>query len=122
MEDDDTDQHEAGRKGQYWIWDFPEGHAGRIVEGSSAGPRFENICHHQQFAGKAPWDPFSSEEEWEIAQWLVETGVSQRSINEFLRLKKVNCAHTCSTFILINLHAVSRENGISDCKSVDKEN
>lgn len=91
-DDENEDGRDEGDGNGYWVWDFPEGQAGRIVEGSSlahTGSRFENIRHRQRLAGKVPWDPFSNEEEWEVAQWLVETGISQRNIDEFLKLKKV---------------------------------
>jgi len=83
---------EAGDMAGYWLWDYPEGPAGEILRTSNltgTGSCFENIRHRQRLAGKAPWDPFINEEEWELAQWLVETGVSQRNIDRFLKLKKV---------------------------------
>ena len=94
--EDDTDD-DAG--GGYWVCDYPDNHAGRILETSNltgTGSRFEKIRHRQQLAGKAPWDPFVDKEEWELAQWLVESGVSQRNIDKFLKLEKVNRARTHS--------------------------
>ena len=91
-DDEDEDGRVAGGENRYWLWDFPDGLAGGIIEGSvlaHIGSRFENIRHRQRLAGKAPWDPFLDDEEWEVAQWLVETGVSQRNIDRLLKLKKV---------------------------------
>ena len=93
MDDNTGDGQDAGDAGGYWVWDYPGGHAGEILETSSltdTGSRFENIRYRQQLAGKAPWDPFADKEEWELAQWLVESGVSQRNIDRFLKLEKVN--------------------------------
>ena len=92
-DDEIEDRQESGDGCGYWVRDVPERRAGRVVEASNlahTGLRFKNIRNRQQLAGKLPWDPFSNEEEWELAQWLVETGVSQRNIDKFLKLKTVN--------------------------------
>lgn len=97
MDDETGDEREAGDTGGYWVCDYPEGHAGKVLEASdlaNTGSRFENIRYRQRLAGKTSWDPFVDEEEWELAQWLVETGISQRNIDKFLKLKKVNQTRT----------------------------
>ena len=50
---------------------------------------FEQHFELQREAGEAPWTPFESEDEWELARWLMSSGVSQKKINEFLKLNKV---------------------------------
>ena len=50
---------------------------------------FEQHFELQRNAGDAPWTPFESEGQWELARWLMTSGVSQRQINEFLKLNKV---------------------------------
>jgi len=103
MDGDTGDGPEAGDMGRYWLWDYPEGHAGEILRTlnlTDTGSRFENIRHRQRLAGKASWDPFVDKEEWELARWLVETSVSQRNIDKFLKLEKVNCTCTHSTLPL----------------------
>jgi hypothetical protein len=50
---------------------------------------FEEHFKHQIKAGDAPWMPFESENEWELARWLMTSGVSQKQIDEFLKLNKV---------------------------------
>lgn len=40
--------------------------------------------------GQSPWSPFESAEEWELAQWLMTSGVSQKKVNDFLKLRKVS--------------------------------
>ena len=93
VDDDTGDAWEAGDAGGNWVWDYPDDHAGKILETSNltdTGSRFKNICHRQRLAGKVLWDPFANKEEWELAQWLVESGVSQRNIDRFLKLEKVS--------------------------------
>ncbi len=53
---------------------------------------FEAYCEQQKAANQEPWAPFGSEEEWELAWWLMESGVSQKKIDSFLKLKKVATA------------------------------
>ncbi|KAF8799293.1 hypothetical protein BYT27DRAFT_7040688, partial [Phlegmacium glaucopus] len=36
-----------------------------------------------------PWAPFESEDEWELARWLMTSGVSQTKIDSFLKLNKI---------------------------------
>jgi hypothetical protein len=45
------------------------------------------------------YHPFTSLEEWSLARWLHETGVSMSRVDEFLRLPLV-----CSCFILAYDH------------------
>ncbi|KAF8219804.1 hypothetical protein L208DRAFT_1546205 [Tricholoma matsutake] len=40
--------------------------------------------------GQEPWFPFPSEDEWELARWLMESAVSQSKIDSFLKLKAVH--------------------------------
>ncbi|KAJ3725296.1 hypothetical protein C8R42DRAFT_576029, partial [Lentinula raphanica] len=50
---------------------------------------FERYRREQIQAGVQPWSPFQSEDEWELARWLMESGASQGKIDEFLKLKKI---------------------------------
>ena len=51
--------------------------------------KFEHHFANQREAGDAPWAPFKSEDEWELARWLMTSGVSQKQMDEFLKLNKV---------------------------------
>jgi len=54
--------------------------------------RQSNFEHHfgnQREAGDTPWAPFESKDEWELARWLMTSGISQMQIDEFLKLNKV---------------------------------
>lgn len=50
---------------------------------------FENLREEQKAAGNAPWYPFESEEEWELAQWLMTSGLRQKKTDAYLKLKAV---------------------------------
>lgn len=54
---------------------------------------FETYRRVQAEDGQSPWSPFESAEEWELAQWLMGSGVSQTKVDDFLKLRKVsNCS------------------------------
>ncbi|KAJ2975809.1 hypothetical protein NUW54_g11669 [Trametes sanguinea] len=40
----------------------------------------------QRAAGDQPWAPFKDLDEWELAQWLVTSGLSQTAIEQYLKL------------------------------------
>ncbi|KAJ7883702.1 hypothetical protein B0H14DRAFT_2564777 [Mycena olivaceomarginata] len=40
-------------------------------------------------AGNAPWYPFESEDEWELARWLMTSGLSQKKTDAYLKLNAV---------------------------------
>ncbi|KAJ4479710.1 hypothetical protein C8J55DRAFT_455705 [Lentinula edodes] len=50
---------------------------------------FEEYRSKQKAEGMEPWEPFASEDEWELARWLMESGASQGKIDSFLRLNKI---------------------------------
>ncbi|KAG8788309.1 hypothetical protein FRC12_014695 [Ceratobasidium sp. 428] len=48
---------------------------------------FEALYDEQAGTSKAPWDPFASLDEWELAKWFVLHGISKSAIDEFLKLR-----------------------------------
>ena len=52
-------------------------------------PSFERHRRTQEAEGDLPWAPFESKDDWELARWLVKSGVSQNKMNEFLKLGMV---------------------------------
>ncbi|GLB45368.1 hypothetical protein LshimejAT787_2200310 [Lyophyllum shimeji] len=64
-----------------WVEDYP-GPAGSVY-GRSQGT-FEKYREKQEERGDPPWYPFESEAEWELARWLMTSGVSQSKIDSFL--------------------------------------
>ena len=76
-----------------FVVDYPgEAQAGAILHNSQDGleMQFEKIQHAQQCAGNTAWAPFSSLADWELSRWLVQSGVSQREIDKFLKLDVVH--------------------------------
>ncbi|OJT15374.1 hypothetical protein TRAPUB_8065, partial [Trametes pubescens] len=41
-------------------------------------------------AGDSPWAPFQDKEEWQLAHWLVTSGLMQSSIEKYLKLSIMN--------------------------------
>lgn len=65
--------------------------------GSSAGEThgchptvFDVHCDAQKIAGLPAWAPFSSAEEWEFAEWVIESGISQRDTDKLLKTGMVS--------------------------------
>jgi hypothetical protein len=77
---------------QHFIKDFPR-RAGLPHQPRADNTRKSNFEQHldeQKKAGDAPWAPFESEDEWELARWLITSGVSQTKMDSFLKLNKVS--------------------------------
>lgn len=57
----------------------PEACARAILEDSQDGleTQFEKIRRAHQHAGEPAWVPFGSLADWELSQWLIQSGVSQ---------------------------------------------
>jgi len=51
---------------------------------------FERFRASQQASGNEPWAPFSSVEDWDYARWIMNSGLSQREIDNMLRLDLVS--------------------------------
>ncbi|KAK0458645.1 uncharacterized protein EV420DRAFT_1642987 [Desarmillaria tabescens] len=65
--------------------DYPD--AGAEIEGAGKGETtFERIKKEKQKQGEEMWAPFKSCEEWELARWLMMSGVSQADIDRFAKL------------------------------------
>jgi len=50
---------------------------------------FETLKARLEADKKQPWEPFESEEEWELASWLLKN-VSQKSTDDYLKLPIVS--------------------------------
>ncbi|KAJ7779093.1 hypothetical protein B0H16DRAFT_1878677 [Mycena metata] len=71
-----------------WVQPCPaEYAAGGIYERCKTA--FEKAREAQRKEGHPPWYPFESEDEWEVARWLMTSGLSQTKVEEHLKLKKV---------------------------------
>ena len=73
-----------------WVADYP------FPAGSTKGEcrtTFEKQRDQQKVEGSAPWAPFESQKEWELARWLMTSGVSQNKMDSFLKLESVRNYH-----------------------------
>jgi hypothetical protein len=77
---------EEEEEGLRWVEDFPTAAGERKGQCESAFQKHRNA---QQAAGDAPWAPFESQKEWELARWLMTSGVSKKKIDTFLKLESV---------------------------------
>ncbi|KAF7303341.1 hypothetical protein MIND_00561800 [Mycena indigotica] len=73
-------EHKAGRGQWYEGTPFEEWYEGKLSSG-------EQAC-----------SPFPSLEDWDIGRWLIRSGLSQGSIDEFLHLKKASPRQACPAF------------------------
>ncbi|KAG8909122.1 hypothetical protein FRC02_007985, partial [Tulasnella sp. 418] len=48
---------------------------------------FDELRSAQQRIGAKPWSPFEDHEEWELAEWLALSSLSQTEIDNYLKLK-----------------------------------
>lgn len=81
------DVEHGGLPRKPWIEDYP-GDAGR-AEGA-AETSFELHDKARKAAGDALWAPFEDEQEWQLAHWLVTSGLTQTNIEKFLKLDIVS--------------------------------
>ena len=77
---------------EYHVEDFPEDRKAGAGWGYDV-PLFERIRREQEEGGTSRWGPFDSEEEWELAEWLIRN-VGQKQTDAFLKLPIVHdCFH-----------------------------
>jgi hypothetical protein len=86
--DDDRDEDEPPEAGFVYIQEFPAHFRAGWKKGE-VKTQFEILRERQKAEGQEPWFPFPSEDEWELARWLVESAASQSKIDSFLKLKAV---------------------------------
>ncbi|KAF8982941.1 hypothetical protein BDQ17DRAFT_1437652 [Cyathus striatus] len=94
-EDDEGDSDGEGSAGEenLFIKDFPQKFGAGIPKGH-ATTAFETLHNTQREMGRPPWHPFDSEEEWELAQWLITSGISQKKLGQFLNLQLISYTNT----------------------------
>jgi len=88
--EDVPDEDDAPKlpQGEVWIDDYDE----ERLAGATGEPCKTSFQFHrdqQKEAGLEPWSPFESEDEWELARWLMSAGVSQKKMDALLKLKMV---------------------------------
>ena len=70
-----------------WIGDFPTA-AGTALR--RARTFFEELLEKKKQGKFSNYAPFSGEEDWELARWLVKSGLTQESIDQYLALPIVS--------------------------------
>lgn len=81
------DEEEGGLPQVPWVQDYP-GDAGKTFDMGQTS--FERIRRRKDKAGEDLWAPFECREEWELAEWLVTSGLSQANIEKYLKLEIVS--------------------------------
>lgn len=76
---DDPDQH--------WIEDFPKPAGLAYATSSTTYKEYQEL--QTDLGNDQPWAPFQNQNEWELVRWLMTAGVSQKKIDDFLKLKLV---------------------------------
>lgn len=71
-----------------YIQEFPAHSRAGWKKGEVETP-FEILRKKQIAEGQEPWFPFPSEDEWELARWLMGSVASQSKIDLFMKLKTV---------------------------------
>jgi len=88
---DDDDEKFQSTHANFVIDYLEDARAGATLEDIHDGleTRFDKLRRAQQEANKQAWAPFSTLADWELSRWLVQSGVSQREIDKFLKLESV---------------------------------
>lgn len=73
-----------------WVEDFPFLAGDPIVWCGTREMLFETYRPEKLAQGEDMWQPFESHKEWELAHWLVRSGISQKEIDNFLKLASVS--------------------------------
>ncbi|KAI0760729.1 hypothetical protein C8Q74DRAFT_1319609 [Fomes fomentarius] len=77
-----------------WVEDFLQPAGTTFGRGETY---FDRIHREKQLAGQDTWMPFESEDEWELAKWLMTSGLTQKDIDHYLKLK-ITCECTRLSF------------------------
>ena len=83
---EEVEDEEAGGSPR-WVEDYP-GNAGETK--SQGQSYFECWREAQKENEYEPWAPFKDLEEWELAQWIMQSGLSQGATDKYLKLPIVS--------------------------------
>ncbi|KAF8889384.1 hypothetical protein BD779DRAFT_1671930 [Infundibulicybe gibba] len=82
---EEVEDIDAPPKSQRYVESFPRPVA-TPIHASKVKTKFEILLEDQTRANEDQWGPFASQEEWDLAVWLMKN-VGQRSTDEFLKLQ-----------------------------------
>ena len=51
---------------------------------------FKTLHNAQVIRGESIWGKFSDEGDWNVAQWILDSGTTHAAINKLLKLEKVS--------------------------------
>lgn len=77
-------EHEDGQR---FVEEYP-GPAGTIIEECQTA--FEKQAAQERAQGLSQWHPFASQDDWELASWLMTAGLSRKEIDDYLALPSVS--------------------------------
>lgn len=86
VEIEEVEDVDDPRKQTRWAQSYPGNVATPLRQEKT---RFEAWHEAQSVEGKSEWAPFDSQEEWDLAQWLMKN-VGQKSIDQYLKLPIVS--------------------------------
>lgn len=80
--EDVEDEEWGGLPKRPWVESF-QGAGSVLKEGITA---FEKLRRKKEKKQRSLWAPFESQDEWQLAQWLLTSGLTQKAIDSFLKL------------------------------------
>ncbi|KAK0216895.1 hypothetical protein IW262DRAFT_1507425 [Armillaria fumosa] len=87
--EDVEDEEDMSSPPEHYIQDFLWEAGDLIIEQGVLPPFFEQLRHERFDKNEEMWAPFSSRDEWELVQWLLRSGISQKEIDTFLKLESI---------------------------------
>ncbi|KAK0223918.1 hypothetical protein IW262DRAFT_1547637 [Armillaria fumosa] len=87
--EDVEDEEDMSSPPEHYIQDFPWGAGDPIIERGVLLLFFEQLRCERFDKNEEMWAPFSSRDEWELAWWLLRSGISQKEIDTFLKLESI---------------------------------
>ena len=67
-----------------WLGEYPDPTVGNVLR--QAKTFFEDIHERKSVTGQSNFAPFANREEWELARFLMRSGLSQEAIQDYLTL------------------------------------
>lgn len=90
---EEVPDEEAGLPRKPWVEDFPQPAGTPLREGQTY---FKGLRERRMGEDESPYAPFADKEEWELAQWLATSGISQQALDKFLKLDIVRHPTHCN--------------------------
>ncbi|KAI0354675.1 hypothetical protein OH77DRAFT_1383278, partial [Trametes cingulata] len=81
------DDEPGGLPRRPWIEDFPRAAGVSLAHAETAFEKLRRVGEEREDgSARGPWYPFQSKEEWEVARWLLTSGLTQEGIDQYLKL------------------------------------